>query len=307
MENSSNSVDSTATNAVADSGTDSGQVTEQNNEAPVLPKSNKKSFKLKVDGSEEDFEIDLDNEEELKRHFQMSKAANKRMAEAATTKKQIESFIRQLQQDPIAALQNPALKLNKDFRSIAEEYLAQQIMEETMSPQEKKLRDAERIIREREEESRSKREQEELQQRHQLEQHYAQQFEKVIQGALSESNVPKTTATVRRMAQLMSKNLEHGYDLEPKQLAELVRQDYLRDIQELFGATEGDTLLSMLGDDVSNKIRKADLARLKAKTPLKADSQGVNQRSVESSSSPTSKFGTETPEEWKARIRRNLK
>src|SRR6185295_10027211 len=63
-------------------------------------KSNKKKYKIKVDKSEEELELDLDNEEEVKKHLQMSRAAQKRMHEAAEVRKAAIDFIDELKKNP---------------------------------------------------------------------------------------------------------------------------------------------------------------------------------------------------------------
>ena len=227
--------------------------------APKIP--NVRKLKIKVDGKDEDFDLNLDDEEGLKRHIQMSKAAQKRMNEAALTKRQAEDFIKMLQEDPVKVLTNPKLGVN--FREIAEKYLLAQIQDEMMSPEEKRLREADRIIREREDADKKAKADAETRQMQELQAHYAQDYDKKIGEALSTSGLPKTPRTVKRMAELMHKNLQHGFDLEPAQLVEIVREDYINEMKELFGASEGDMLLKIMGDDVANKIRKADLVRLK--------------------------------------------
>jgi hypothetical protein len=257
----------------------------------------KKKFKIKVDQKEEDVEIDLNNEEELKRHIQMSRAAQKRMQEAATTRKQAEDFIKMLQTDPISVLTNP--NLGVDFRRIAEDYLYKQIVEEQLTPEQKRLQEAERIIKEREEEVKRKREDSERSQMEQLQNHYAQDFDKKITEALKSSNLPKTPKTVRRMAELMHRNLSHGLELEPSQLVEFVRQDYLNEIKELFGNTEGDILMSLMGDDIANKLRKADLARIKGVNPFK---QPVNSQPQEDK--PVKRM---SKDEWREMMDKKIK
>ena len=62
----------------------------------------------------------------------------------------------------------------------------------------------------------------------------------------------------------MSMNLQHGLELEPAMLAKLVKEDYQKEIMSLVGNADADQILSMFGEEVSNKIRKADLAKLKS-------------------------------------------
>ena len=124
----------------------------------------------------------------------------------------------------------------------------------------------------------------------QLQNHYANEFEGKIMEGLNSQGIPKTPTTVKRMAQLMAKNLEHGLDLAPQQLAELVKQDYIKEIQELFGSTESDALLNLLGEGVSNKIRQADLKKLKANNPFNRRSSSQSSNQGENSGNGSSKI-----------------
>lgn len=238
------------------------------------PATLKKKFKIKVDGQELEEELDLNDEDTIRRHLQMSKAAQKRMQEAAKERQKAERFIRQLKEDPISVLTNPDLGVN--FRDIAEQYLAQQLEAEIMSPEQRKVMEAERIIREKEEQTRKTREAEEQAQLEQLQEHYAQDYQKKITQALSESGLPKTRNTVKKMAYFLHQNVKFGLDLTPKDLAAMVKEDYIRDIQDLFGSTDGDTLLGILGDDISNKIRKSDLNRIKTKVAPVNSNQAIS-------------------------------
>lgn len=256
-------VDSQAPDTVAPE----GQVAEgeKQEENQPQPQATKKKFKLKVDGQEIEEEIDLADDETIKRHLQMSKAAQKRMSEAAQTKRQAEQFINALRTNPLKILNDPNLGL--DFKKIAEDYIYEQAMNDMLTPEQKQLKEYERRLKEHEDQQRTAKEQQEAQQLEELQQRYAEDYDKKITEALSTSGLPKTPKTVKRMAELMYKNLEFGFELEPKQLVEIVRQDYLTDIKELLMATDGDSLLKMLGDETANKLRKADLARLKSAKP----------------------------------------
>lgn len=240
-------------------------------EASEAVQNMKRKLKLKIDGEEVEEEIDLSDEDALRRHLQLSKVAQKRMSEAARERKRAEEFMHRLKSNPIEVLNDPDLGVN--FREIAEQYLAEQLEQEMMSPEEKRIKQAEQIIREREEEQRKAKEREQNEEVERLKNHYSQDYEKKITTALETGGLPKTPKTVRRMAELMKMNLSHGLDLEPTDLVTLVREDYVKEIKEIFGSSEGDQLLGLLGDDIANKIRKSDLQKLKSKMPQGSSSK----------------------------------
>lgn len=237
----------------------------------VVQRKLSKQMKLKIDGEEfienlpfEYDENDKTQVEYLKRQLQMAKVANKRMNEASTTRKQAEQFIQLLQQDPMKVLSNEKIMGQKKFREIAEQFILQQIEEESMSPEERKHKDMEQRLRQYEEQEKQIKAKEEADQAQKLEEHYAQQFQKVIIEGLNESGLPKNPFTVKRMAELMQKNLQHGLELEPKHLAQLVKEDYQRELASIIGGANADQLLSLFGEETANKIRKHDLEKLKS-------------------------------------------
>lgn len=240
---------------------------EQATPVEAKPQPNKKKFKVKVDGNEEEMELDLNDEAALIRHLQMSKAASKRMNEAATTRKQAEQFIQALQQDPMRVLNDPRVMGEEKFRAIAEQFLSKKLQEQMLTPEERKRIEMEEKLRTYEDQEKSQKQEAEAKQIEQLEQHYAQQYQKTIIEALQGSNLPKNPFTVRRMAELMQKNLQHGLELEPQHLAQLVKQDYQSELVSLIGGSDADQIIAMFGDDLANKIRKHDLAKFKSSQP----------------------------------------
>lgn len=249
-------VESVDTNSEEQNTNDEGQ---EGQPKQVTPPA-KKKYKYKADGR--DYEEELDDKE-LERRLSLSKGAYQRMEQAAKTQKQAEQFIRMLQQDPMKVLSNPQIMGQEKFREIAEQYLAKQLEDQMMSPDEKRRRDQEERLRAYEEQEKVAKQQAEQEQMQRLEDHYRGEYEKTIMKGLQSQNLPKTPKTVRRMAELMAKSAENGIDLSPEHLAEIVKEDYINEMREMFGSTEGDVLLQLLGEDVGNKIRKADLAKLR--------------------------------------------
>lgn len=263
---------------------------EQTNEAQAIVERRK--YKYKVDGKEVEEEL---SDDDVKKHLSMSRAAYKRMQEAASEKKQAQEFVKMLRENPEAVLNNEQIMGSKKFREIAEQYLSKQLQEEMLSPEEKHKREMETKLKQYEETEKQQRQQAEAKQMEQLQAHYAQDYEQKIMTGLQSQNIPKTPRTVKRMAELMSKNLQYSLELEPQQLAEIVKQDYIKEIQELFGATESDALLNLLGDGVSNKIRQADLKKLKANNPFGQSKQQSNNQQIQSEK-PTHKM---SKDEWR--------
>jgi hypothetical protein len=180
-------------------------------------------------------------------------------------KREAEQFIHRLKNDPRSVLTDPTLGV--DFRKIAEEYVWEQIQEEQLSPEQKQARDMDRELKKYREQEEKAKVSEKEQKAQQLREHYSMDYDKRISQALSTSGLPKTEGTVKRMIEYMLHDVNNGFQRDASDYVEYVRQDYMRDIQELFGQTDGDTLMKFLGEDTMKKAREADLKRLKTTTP----------------------------------------
>jgi hypothetical protein len=229
-----------------------------------------KKYKVKVNG--EELEV---TEEELIKGYQIRKAADEKFREASMLRKQAEEFISLLKKDPIKVLTHPNLGL--DFKKLAEEYLYQQLEEELMDPKDRELKKYKAMIEEME---RQKQEQERAEREAMIEQlkaEYSQNYVKDITEALQSSGLPKNEFTVKRIAYYMHEGLKRGYNLSAKQVAPLVKEDYIKEQKALYSSLDGDLLVQLLGDDLVNKIRKYDVEKLKAKkTPVTPKDQPVS-------------------------------
>lgn len=82
----------------------------------------KRKFQLKVDGEELEKEFDLNDVESLKREFQLSHVAKKRMAEAKEMKRQAYEMMQQMQNfksNPLEMFES----MGEEGRLLAEKYI----------------------------------------------------------------------------------------------------------------------------------------------------------------------------------------
>lgn len=217
-------------------------------------------MKLKVDGREEEVE-----EAEVIRRAQLSSSASKRMEEVATQKQQIQKLIETLKGNPLAALMDPALGLTK--AQVKEQfenwYKREYIDPETLSPEQLKIRDYEAKLKEYEEVKAQQEAQRQQAQAAEQQKHWAGEYERQIVKGLESSGLPKTPSTVKAMAAYLQQAVSAGVDVPIETVADLVRQDKVNDVKHFLGAVDGEALIRLVGDEVVNKIRKADLARLR--------------------------------------------
>lgn len=244
-----------------------------------------KTWRVKIDGEEQDV-----SEEELLKGYQSTKSAQQKFNEAAHMRKQAEEFIKLAKSDPRKLLTHPGIGV--DLQAFANAILSEQLEEQLLSPEEKELRDTKRKLAEYEE---AKRIQEEARQQEELDKYtqmYEQEYTEKIIGALETSGLPKTEYTVKKIAEKMLIAAERGLDVEPADVIQFVKADYMNDIKMLFGSANEDILLSMLGDDVTKKVVKGHLKKVQPKikspvkmtTPTKAVIPGQKQESTRNKS-----------------------
>lgn len=223
-----------------------------------------RKLKLKIDGQEQEFP-----EHEVIARAQKAAAADKRFQEAMTARQQAEALVNLLKSDFTKLIDDPRLNIPEEQkRKMMEEWYKRKYIDpEILTPEQKKQREMEMELQRYREQEANNKKQAEQKAIKDLEDYHRENYQKVIIGALQTEGIPKTEFTVKRMADLMAKNLQMGLDLTPEHLATLVREDYMNEIKALFGASDGETLMKLVGDDFTNKIRRADLERLRAGQP----------------------------------------
>ena len=215
-----------------------------------------KKYKVKIDG--QDLEV---AEDELLQGYQTNKAAQQRFNEAARMRKQAEEFVRIAKTDPKRLLSHPDIGV--DMLAFARDILAEQMEEEMLSPQEKELRNREKRL---EEFERQQRNQEEALRASEVEKYtkqYEEEYSNGIVEALQISGLPKSPKTVAAIAKKMKEAMEAGFDVKPVDVVRFVKRDYIEEIKSLFGSADADTILSMIGDDISTKVVKGHLNKAK--------------------------------------------
>lgn len=215
--------------------------------------------KLKVGGKE----IEVD-EDELVKRAQMGYSAEEKWQEASKMRKQVESFITMLQNDPAQALE----KMGFDVDAMAEQRIQQRIEEMKKSPEQLEL---ERIRRENETiKAERERERNELQQREvqRMQEQYAVQIENDINSALDapDFGLPKSPYFVKRIADVMIYGLKNNKEISAKRAAEIVRNEVKEELQQMYQMTPDEVFEQMIGKDRLNKYRRAKITKAKPKS-----------------------------------------
>lgn len=233
-------------------------------EAPPegMSAAEKKIWKLKADG--EEFEFDASDEERVKREIMKARGADKRFDQAASMKKQAETFLDMLRSpDSLRkVLEDP--RIGVDVKKFAKDLVWEEIQDSQLSPQEREQRAKDRELEEykskdqRNKEEQSAREQRERQTR------FETSYEQKIMKALDVGGIPKTPEAAARMAEYLFKAVENNVDLGPEELVHQLRNDYRSDFHSYISEADGEAIMALLGDKNLEKLRQADLKRLKS-------------------------------------------
>lgn len=229
-----------------------------------------KRLSLKINGQDEEF--DLGNDDHIKRLKEMAQkgeGADQKFRESAQLRKQMEQFVQLMQQDPIRALQ----ELGHNPDDIAEAHMKRRLEEMQLSPEQKRLKELEDKLA-KEESERKKLEDERFEERQmRAQQEYERELKSEISRELADSNLPESQGVTRRIAEVMmglldeaEANRQEGEELPEirvKDVLPIVEKQIRSEIQELFAAMPEKVIEEMLGNDVSNKMRKYRRSKIK--------------------------------------------
>lgn len=240
---------------------DEGAEQEESQEEVEQEASDGSTFEVTVDGQK----LQL-TREELMQGFQLGAASHKRFQEAARLKREAESALNKLKENPIEAF----IAAGGDeaaFRSLAEQFLYDKISYEKMSPEEQELADLRRY-KEQQEASRQTEAQRKQQEATEKEASMHQEtFAKEFTSALESAGVPTSEKAIAAIAQIKLTALEEGYDLPTELAVQQYQQEQNDLINSYLGSLDADRLVGVIGKDRMKEIRKRELAGLKNPTP----------------------------------------
>jgi hypothetical protein len=221
-----------------------------------------KKFKLKVDGKEYEEEVNLDDDEYLTRNLQLAKVAQKRMGEHSELNKRVETFLKQLRENPRAVLSDP--NIGVDLKKLAASVIEEEIENSKKSPEqlekeklEKELKTAKEAL---------EKEKEEMRQREfqRLQEQAYERYDILIGQAIEKTDLPKTPYLIKKVADYLLLATEAGIDATPDDVMPLVRDEMLTDVKEMFSVMPEDVIEGIIGKDVVKKLRAKSLAKAKA-------------------------------------------
>lgn len=231
-----------------------------------------------VPAAEEFFEVVSDGKSEklskteVLRRAALSGGANKRFEEAAAKERKAEALLSRMR-DPKAAIQllhDKSLGLDPaQIQEAFETWYKENVIDRAaMSPEQRELADAKARIKAFEDEKAEHTKKQEAEEGERADSEERAKIQKEILGLLDSSGLPKTKFTASRLAYWTRINEAKGLNAPAELIIEQVRKEARDVMSSMIQSSEGDVLIKLLGDDTVKKLRKYDLAQLRAKRGL---------------------------------------
>jgi hypothetical protein len=219
-------------------------------------------FDVKVNGR-----IQKMTRQEVIDHASMSYAANQKFNEAKSLKAEHERLTSLARKNPLEALLDPSLGLSKDqIRDAMEEWYNREFIEpETLSPEQRQIKQYELELKKYQDQERERKDQYEKDQLEKLTSTQRDYLQKQIIDALETSGLPKTKFFASRMAFYMQQNFKNGWEAPLEMIINQVKNERRLMMGDLTEQSDAKQIIDMLGEGVINKIRKYDLEQLRAK------------------------------------------
>ena len=210
--------------------------------------------KIKVKG--QDLEVD---EAKYHEYAQKGAAATQTWQEAAKLKKEAGEHLAKVKANPIAALKEMGINVDE----IAEQHVWETIQRKTMTPEQIIAADKEREFNRLKDLETTTKGQIEAKKKEEARNYYAQEFDKKIASAISEAKLPRQPRAAQRVVDYLEAAIKQGYEPDIAEIGRNVRDDLIKETQELLADADDDTLLTLLGAKTVEKVRIALLKKLK--------------------------------------------
>lgn len=251
--------------------TEAAEAPEATEAAPAqeaAPRKLPQPVKLKFKGKEET----VDDLDQLARWAQMGRGATEVFEQAKRLREEAEAKASRLEKlrggslDDRLALLTEALGDEESALQFMEEALYEKrIAPQQLTPEQRKIQEYERKLQQYEAE---KAQQTKAQQEAELERQadvIAQQYAKTAADVMAKLGWGAELAplVLREMLPYAEQALEAGMEPVSEDIIGMFMEDQRAKLGNMLGKLEGEQLLRFLGDDLANKVRKADLARLR--------------------------------------------
>lgn len=215
-------------------------------------------FEVKVNGK-----VQKMTREEVLSHASMAHAAQSKFEEASRLRKDNEKFEESLKKSKIQALIDKGYTKDQIRQEFEQWYTQEFIDPETLTPQERKLKQAEAELKQFREEKAQAQKLKEEEEQAQLTGKQREYLQGAIIEAMDKSGLPKTKFFAQRMAFYMRQNLLNGWEAPIEVVVSQVKKEYKEGMGNISQDSTAEQLIEILGEGVINKIRKHDLEQLR--------------------------------------------
>lgn len=257
---------------------------------PIKDAEAAKKYTLQF-GENDKEEVD---EQTLLKYAQKARGADKAFQSAAAQRKETEGILQLLKENPAKVVLNKALGHDpksvigglikqaiedgydvKEIKALVADQMYEWIQEENLDPKERENRDLKKKLESFESEKKQAEESQKKAVFEKMTQEAYQKFDTDITEVLKTSGLPKSSYTVKRMAYYLDQayKLKQEYaaqgteirDPKAEDVVSYVRKDYEDSLKEMYGQSDVETLMKLLGEENVAKIRKHDVEQFKQK------------------------------------------
>lgn len=236
--------------------------------AKVEAKKMLKKLTLKIDGREyeEDLPFEIPDSPEaidwMRREMQMGRMGQKRANEKAALEKDVLQFIEDLKRNPRKALSDPTIGM--DLKKFAAEIIEEEIENSKKSPEQLKYEEAQKELKELKEQREKEKMTAEQREQERMREHYFQEYETQLLKALETNAIPKSSQAIKKFADYMETAIGANKDVSINDLVPLVQEELRSDLKGHLDALPDDQLEDFIGKDIINRLRKKNVAKVKA-------------------------------------------
>lgn len=252
-----------------------GEAQEAQSSAAKKEAARIRKLRLKVDGQEleEELPFELDDNPEvveyMTRQLQLSKVAQKRMAEYNKLQKEAISLVEELRKNPRRVLSDPSIGI--DVKQLAAQVIEEELANAQKSPEQLEKERLEMELKSLQEEREREREESRQKEFERLQEIEYERYDTLISKAIETSDLPKSPYVVKKIADYMLLGLNEGIDVSPEDVLPLVRDEIQSDLREMFAVMPDEVIEKIVGKDVFNRVRKKNVAKAKsAPQPVKS-------------------------------------
>lgn len=212
------------------------------------------------------------SKKELFEKYALADKAYENFEKGAAMRKEAESVLSKLKdpKEALKLLQDPKFGLSKDqIKGAFEDWYHDEFVEPSqLTPEQLKLRDAERRIAEYEKQAADKRKAEEEIQMQEQDHQVAQQLTQEILELIPRSGLPKTRFTASRLAHWIKVNEAKGIKAPAELIIQQVRKEANDIMRNMLDSAEGEGLFELVGESTAKKLNRYWLEKIRAKKGL---------------------------------------